>query len=96
MYELRTLYISVTNPKGADLKTLGIDGRMNLEEIGCKGMDSINLLRIGMVATSSEPLDFVLCVFFLCIEAFLRDLMNSDLHTINMHIPTLCLCYMDL
>jgi hypothetical protein len=49
----------------------------------------ISLLRKGMVATSCEPLDFVLCIFFLCSEAFLRDLMKSNLHTTNMHIPTL-------
>jgi hypothetical protein len=27
--------------------------------------------------------------FLLCIEAFLRDMMKSDLHTTSMHIPTL-------
>jgi hypothetical protein len=47
MYEIRNLYILVTNPKEGDLKTLGIDGRMNLEEKGCKGMDLSNLLRKG-------------------------------------------------
>jgi hypothetical protein len=44
-------------------------------QTGCKGVDLINLLRIGMVIAYCKPLDFVLCVFFLCIEAFLRDVI---------------------
>jgi hypothetical protein len=84
-YKIRKSYtrISFADPKWGDLKNLGIDGRMTLEETLCKGVDFNNLLRTGMV----QPL--VNLWILHCIEAFLRDMMKSDLHTMSMHIPTL-------